>query len=42
MWKCVYIEKAGKCNISAKNNRVNRFSYYVNRFRQLDDKPDKQ
>jgi len=42
MRKCVYVEKGGKCKISAKNNRVNRFTYCVNRFRQLNDKSDKQ
>jgi hypothetical protein len=39
---CVYIEKGGKCKISAKNSRVSRFTYCVNRFRQLNDKPDEQ
>jgi len=42
MRKCVYIEKGGKCKISAKNNRVNWLTYYLNRFRQLNDKPDEQ
>jgi len=42
MRKCVYIEKGGKCKISAKNNWVNRFTYCVNRFKQLNDKPDEQ
>jgi len=42
MRKCVYIEKGGKCKISAKNNRVNRFTYCMNRFRELNDKPDEQ
>jgi len=42
MRKCVYIEKGGKCKISAKNNRVNRFTYYLNRFKQLNDKPNEQ
>jgi len=40
MSRCVYIEKGGKCKISAKNNIVNRFTKCVNRFRQLNDKQD--
>ena len=42
MRKCVYIEKGGKCKISVKNNKVNRFTYCMNRFRQLNDKLDEQ
>ena len=42
MRKCVYIEKDGKCKISSKNNRVNRFTYCVNQFRQLNNKTDEQ
>jgi len=38
MRKCVYIEKGGKCEISAKNNTVHRFTKCVNRFRQLNYK----
>jgi len=39
---CVYIEKGGKWKILVKNNRVIRFTYCVNWFRQLNDKPDEQ
>jgi len=38
--KFVYIEKGGKCKISAKNNIVNWFTKCVNRFKQLNDKQD--
>jgi len=38
MRKWEYIEKEGKCKFLPKNNYVNRFTKWVNRFRQLKDK----
>ena len=34
MREWVYIENKGKCKFSCKNNYVNRFIKWVNRFRQ--------
>ena len=41
MREWVYIEKKGKCKFLAKNNSVNWFSKWVNRFKPLKDKAAK-
>jgi len=38
MRRRVYIVKEGKCKILSKNNNMNRFNKWVNRFKPLHDK----
>lgn len=40
MRRWVYIERSGRCKISTKSNKVNRFTKCVNRFRQQKYKPE--
>ena len=42
MRRRVYIVRGKRHNFGTKNNKVNRFTKAMNRFRQEEDKPEKK